>query len=594
MTLPFPVDPHLWPVEHRFVDVSGARIHYVDEGSGETLLLLHGNPAWSFLYRKMIAGLSPDFRCVAPDFPGYGMSGVPAGYGFTPREHSAVLEAFVEKLGLNSLTIMVQDWGGPIGLGLAARHPDKVRRLIIGNTFAWPLTNLLRIRVFSAVMGGPVGISLTRLFKLFSAAVTIAASLISGLLPAMKLLSSYPQASLQHSAGARAVTGSRSGQGLRHWLIGAQVFGCTALLLVTGLFSKSLLHLLHQDKGFDTSLSAIAEVRLTAKSFSDSASRVSFIDRTLQNLRTIPGVEAAGFLSAMPLEGDSWIEFAGRADRADQKGPLVNARWASPGHFEATGQKLIAGRFFEDRDRNLSSIVLSEGESKALWGGADPIGGQVNALGKAFTVIGVVGDSRNTSLKAEPARMIYVHYSFRTPSQIYFVARSRYGADSLVSSMREAIAKQAPNVTISRAKTMDAQLTDSLSRERFQTFVLVAFGASALLLAMLGIYGVLSYSVAARKQETGVRMALGATRSSVYRLAMAEAAGPVLAGLVAGLAASLATGRIVKKFLFGTQAVDPAVILMVIGLFGASAAAAAFLPARRAALINPMEALRPE
>lgn len=429
---------------------------------------------------------------------------------------------------------------------------------------------------------------------LFSAAVTIAASLISGLLPATRLLSTDPQASLQHSVGGRAVTGSRSGQRLRLWLIGVQVFGCTALLLVTGLFSKSLLHLLHQDKGFDTSNSAIAEVRLTANYYRDSASRVSFIDGVLQSLRTIPGVESAGFFSAMPLEGDSWIEFVGRVDRTDQKGPMVNARWASPGYFEATGQKLIAGRFFEDRDRNLGSVILSEGESKALWGGSDPIGGQVNALGKTLTVIGVVGDSRNTSLKAEPARMIYVHYSFRTPAQIYFVARSRYSAESLVSSMREAITKQAPSVTITRLKTMDAQVTDSLSRERFQTFVLIAFGASALLLAMLGIYGVLSYSVATRKQEIGVRMALGATRRSIYGLAMAEAAGPVLVGLVAGLAVSLAAGRIVEKFLFGTQVVDAAVILMVIGLFGASAVTAAFLPARRAASIDPMEALRPE
>jgi predicted permease len=429
---------------------------------------------------------------------------------------------------------------------------------------------------------------------LFSAVVTIAASLIFGLLPAMRLLATDPQASLQHSAGGRSISGSRAGRRLRLGLIGVQVFGCTALLLVTGLFSKSLLHLLNQDKGFDTSNSAIAEVRLTPQYYNDSARRVSFIDGVLQSLRTIPGVESAGFFSAMPLEGDSWIEFTGRADRANEKGPMVNARWASPGYFEATGQKLIAGRFFEDRDRSLDNVILSEGVSKALWGSSDPIGGRLNALGKTLTVIGVVGDSRSTSLKAEPTRMIYVHYNFRTPSQIYFVARSHYGADSMVSSMREAIAKQAPSITITRLKTMDAQLTDSLSRERFQTFVLLAFGASALFLAMLGVYGVLSYSVAARKHEIGVRMALGATKRSVYRLALAEAAGPVLAGLVAGLAVSSGASRIVEKFLFGTQALDPAVILMVIGLIVTSAVTAAFLPARRAASIDPMEALRLE
>jgi haloalkane dehalogenase len=164
-TLPFRVPSQLFPVEHRFLDLDGGRIHYVDEGSGETLLLLHGNPTWSFLYRKIIAGLRSDFRCVALDYPGYGMSDAPPGYGFTPKEHSAVLERFVDHLGLEGLTLMVQDWGGPIGLGLAGRRPELVRRLIIGNTFAWPLGGARRIHVFSWMLGGPVGRLLTWAFN---------------------------------------------------------------------------------------------------------------------------------------------------------------------------------------------------------------------------------------------------------------------------------------------------------------------------------------------------------------------------------------------------------------------------------------------
>ncbi len=162
---PFHVPQELFPFEHRFMDLDGGRIHYVDEGVGETLLLLHGNPTWCFLYRKIIAGLRNHFRCVALDFPGYGMSDAPAGYAFTPREHSIVLERFVDRLGLTDLTIMVQDWGGPIGFGFAVRRPEMVRRFIIGNTFAWPLNDVLRFRVFSALMGGPVGRALTRAFN---------------------------------------------------------------------------------------------------------------------------------------------------------------------------------------------------------------------------------------------------------------------------------------------------------------------------------------------------------------------------------------------------------------------------------------------
>ena len=165
--LPFHIPSALFPVEHRFLDLDGARIHYVDEGAGDTLLLLHGNPAWCFLYRKIIAALKHDFRCVALDYPGYGMSDAPRDYGFTPGEHSAVLERFVDHLGLRDLTIMVQDWGGPIGFGFAGRRPELVRRFIIGNTFAWPLDDERRIRLFSALMGGPVGRGLKRLFREF-------------------------------------------------------------------------------------------------------------------------------------------------------------------------------------------------------------------------------------------------------------------------------------------------------------------------------------------------------------------------------------------------------------------------------------------
>lgn len=161
----FDIPQTLFPVEHRFMELDGAWIHYVDEGTGDNLLLLHGNPSWSFLYRKIIAALKCDFRCVALDFPGYGLSDAAPGYRFTPREHSDVLERFVDRLGLKDLTIMVQDWGGPIGLGFGGRRPELVRRLIIGNTFGWPLAAEQRLRVFSWIMGGPIGRLLTSAFN---------------------------------------------------------------------------------------------------------------------------------------------------------------------------------------------------------------------------------------------------------------------------------------------------------------------------------------------------------------------------------------------------------------------------------------------
>jgi haloalkane dehalogenase len=146
----------LYPFADRWADAGGARVHYVDEGSGPPLLLLHGNPTWSFLYRDVIRGLSDSFRCIAPDHPGFGLSRAPAGYGFTPAEHARVLEQLVLQLDLRDVTMMVQDWGGPIGFWVATRHPDRFARFVIGNTWAWPKSDF-GTQMFSRFLGGPIG-----------------------------------------------------------------------------------------------------------------------------------------------------------------------------------------------------------------------------------------------------------------------------------------------------------------------------------------------------------------------------------------------------------------------------------------------------
>jgi len=423
---------------------------------------------------------------------------------------------------------------------------------------------------------------------LFSIVLTLGSSVLFGMLPALKLLRTDPQPSLQQ--GSRAL-GNRQGRRLRALLIGLQVFGCTVLLLITGLFSKSLLYLTHQEKGFETERVAIAEVSLSGKNYGADQTRVAVIDGVLQNLRAISGVQAAGLVSAMPLEGESWIEGLQRVDLPRQE-TLINLRWVSPGYFEGMREKLIAGRFFEERDRSLNSMVISEGAAKALYQAENPIGGEIRTQGKKFTVIGVVADSRNTSLKAPPVKMAYLHYKSRPPYATYFIARGGQSAPALVSSMRQAIWSYVPDVTIARIKPLETHLNDSLASERFQTLVLVTFGIAALLLAMLGVYGVLSYSTVTRKQEIGVRMALGASRLEIYSLTLGEAGFPVFMGLGASIFAGILAGRLIQKLLYGTRTVDPSVILIVTVLFLAAAVSAAFLPARRAASIDPMEALR--
>jgi pimeloyl-ACP methyl ester carboxylesterase len=156
--LAFEIPRAMFDADHKFVDLpSGARIHYVDEGEGETLLFLHGNPAWSFQWRELIHGLRGSHRCVALDYPGFGLSQARAGFGFTPREQSLVVEEFVDRVGLRDVTLVMQDWGGPIGLGLAGRRPELVRRVVLGSTWAWQTSTSEPRGRFSVIAGGPLG-----------------------------------------------------------------------------------------------------------------------------------------------------------------------------------------------------------------------------------------------------------------------------------------------------------------------------------------------------------------------------------------------------------------------------------------------------
>jgi haloalkane dehalogenase len=150
------IPKQLYPFDDHYADVEGARVHYVDEGDGPPLLLLHGNPTWSFLWRDVIKGLSDRYRCIAPDHPGFGLSQAPAGYGFTPAEHARVLERLVLELDLRDATLLVQDWGGPIGFSVATRQPDRFKAFVVGNTWAWPKSDP-GTQIFSRFLGGPIG-----------------------------------------------------------------------------------------------------------------------------------------------------------------------------------------------------------------------------------------------------------------------------------------------------------------------------------------------------------------------------------------------------------------------------------------------------
>jgi haloalkane dehalogenase len=157
----------LYPFASRHVVIAGCRVHYIDEGTGPTLLFLHGNPTWSFLYRNIVLALRDRFRCIALDYPGFGLSRARDGYDFKPVSHAQIVEGFLQALEVRDVTLMAQDWGRPIGLGVAGRHPERFRALIVGNTWAWPVTGDKHFEYFSRLMGGPIGGLLIHHFNFF-------------------------------------------------------------------------------------------------------------------------------------------------------------------------------------------------------------------------------------------------------------------------------------------------------------------------------------------------------------------------------------------------------------------------------------------
>jgi predicted permease len=424
-----------------------------------------------------------------------------------------------------------------------------------------------------------------------SVLLTVGATFIFGVFPALRVLRVKPQQALQ---GIGRASGSRRSNLLRRWLVGAQVFACTTLLLVAGLFAKSLIHLSTFDKGFSTGHIAVADVYLQGNAFGEDKDRANFDDGVLEKLRALPGVQSASLVSYMLLNGESWIDGVVLAGKANNESQLANYRWIGPDYFATIQQHILEGRALDKHDRTQKNAVISEATARAVWPGQSPINRQFKRNGNALTVVGVVADAHNNSLRAAPVNMVYLPYWDNPPYATYFLVRSTQDPTQLIESVRSTIWSYNPTVTIARVHTLDSQLSDSLAPEHLETGIFVAFGAAALLLALLGIYGTLSYSVEARTQEVGIRMALGATRESVYRLMLATIIAPVTIGLALGCLTSLGIGRSLAALLYGTKPTDLSVIVPVVCVFAIAAVAATFVPCRRAAKIEPMEALRAE
>jgi predicted permease len=438
---------------------------------------------------------------------------------------------------------------------------------------------------------------------LFAAGLSIAASVGFGIVPALKGMRVRPETALR--ANTTRAANTRESRRARSLLVGAQVTCTVALLLVTALVLRSFERLLGEKLGFETTRVTLAVVELYAPQYSDSvknvqAVKLQFTDRALEALRGLPGVEQVALTSTVPMSGENWVDELIRPDHPlpPAQRPNINVRWINPAYMRAMQIPLVSGRNITEADRgNPYVVMISERAAREGFGDLDPVGRKVVLSipggDRVATVIGVVADTRINGLK-DRAAMLYAPYWIYTPWTLSFMVRSAQPGDALMPEMRKAIWSIDPQVAIPVLKPMDDQVSDSVATERFQTLILGCFGAAALLLALVGIYGVLAYSVSMRTQEFGIRMALGSGRGALMGLVLRQAAGPVLLGTAAGLAVAFAAMGWVRSLLYQTSVLDPVAIAGSLLLLLVAAALAALLPARKAAGIDPARAIREE
>jgi predicted permease len=441
----------------------------------------------------------------------------------------------------------------------------------------------------------------------FALGLSIATSLGFGILPALRSFRVMPQSALQ--ASSIRLSSSKQAAHTRKMLVAIEVACSITLLIVTGLITRSFSHVLTQDRAFNSQSVAVARADLSSSRYSSgegipdnpgadpgSLARDEMIDRTLDKLRALPGVQSVAATSEIPLTGDMSVDGIHRVDHPvpQEQVPLANRRFISPGYLSTMRIPLIAGRDFSGEDRkNPRVVIVSEKTAKAVWPDQNPLGRSIRHWGRIYTVVGVTADARISDLKRDVA-VYYLPYWDFPPATPVFLVRSSQMIQSLGPEMRQTIWSIDPDISIPTVISLDAQLDESVATEKFQTIILSSFGGAALLLAVLGIYGVLAYSVSLRTQEFGIRIALGSSRSKLVHQVLMDASYPMAGGIAMGLLGAALATHWVRSLLYETSPADPVVIGSGMAILVVAALLASLLPARNAAATDPMHVLRGE
>jgi putative ABC transport system permease protein len=442
----------------------------------------------------------------------------------------------------------------------------------------------------------------------FAAGVSVLAAIVFGLAPALRAVRGNLADGLRERGSD---SGGVRGNKLRTALVVSEVALSLVLLVGAGLMVRSFSQLQKVDPGFQAENVVTFNAPLQFVKYLTTQSRANFANQLGERLAAIPGVEAVGGVTPLPLAGGEQYAVGSygkigeaddvyRANKADYKAVL-------PGYFDAMRIQLVAGRTFNRGDNEgqaLDVAVVDQKFARRVFGDASPLGAQImvdHFNDQTFslerlpvTIVGVVANVRSASLSAEGRETIYVPYVFSSFLPLTFVVRTATQPGSLIAQIRSAVNALDPDVPVAELTTLESWVTKAMAPTRFLLALNATFAGLALVLASLGLYGVISYSARQRTREIGVRVAMGASARDVVRLILGQ--GMILAaiGIVLGLVASLALTRVVSSYLVGVSSTDPTTFAGVAATLLAIAAVAAYLPARRASLIDPTHALRDE
>jgi putative ABC transport system permease protein len=438
---------------------------------------------------------------------------------------------------------------------------------------------------------------------LFTFGTALLTGVLFGLAPALQSARPDLQGTLKE--GGRSGISDVAGQIVRRTLVVAEMALALVLLIGAGLLIRSFARLQAVDPGFNPGNVITANIALPRSKYDSAAKRVAFFDALLPRVSSIPGVLGAGLTSVAPFSG-SWstgsFSVEGYQPGENQPGPWGDIRLVSPDFHKALGISLIKGRYFDVSDRQGSRAVaiVDEEMVRRFWPNTDPIGKRIT-FGDTdssevpwIEVVGVVGHTAHEGLDAERRIQLYLPHAQFGDNLMTIVVRSAGNPANVIGPLRAAVRSVDPDQPIARVRTMEEMMDDALGQRRFSMFLLGLFAGLALLLATIGIYGVMSFDVARRSQEMGVRMALGAQPGNVLSLVVKRGMTLAIAGVVVGLAGAFALSRLIASQLYGVGATDPITFAMVALLLTGVALAATLVPAIRATRVDPVVALRQE